>query len=417
MGNKGVLSQITKTGWEKTTLGKVLIESKEKFDPHKSVNEKYIGLEHIEKDTGFITDYGNSSETLSTKNKFNQGDLLYGKLRPYLNKVTVPEFEGVCSTDILVFKKYDYLSNHFIKYRLLSRDFVNYAQLNVSGVQHPRINIKFIDNFPIDLPPLPEQHRIVDKIEELFSELDNGVENLKKAQAQLKTYRQAVLKYAFEGKLTEAWRRQNSPEPAEKLLEQIKAEREKQYQQQLKEWETACAQARKDGAKKPAKPQKPKDLSPLTDTELRELPELPEGWCWDKVGTLSMSMKNGIYKSEEFYAKNGTPCLRMYNIENGKIAWFDIKRMILSQDEIDEYELKSGDLLVNRVNSRELVGKTAIIKSLNEKSVYESKNIRLRIIDKINSAYINFWFLLYANGYFNKNAQQTVGMASINLTS
>ncbi len=60
------------------------------------------------------------------------------------------------------------------------------------------------------LPPLPEQHRIVDKIEELFSELDNGVANLKKGLAQLKVYRQAVLKAAFEGKLTEQWRREQS---------------------------------------------------------------------------------------------------------------------------------------------------------------------------------------------------------------
>ncbi len=69
------------------------------------------------------------------------------------------------------------------------------AMLNIAGV-------KELKQIPIPLPPLPEQHRIVEKIEELFSELDNGIENLKKAKAQIKTYRQAVLKFAFEGRLT-----------------------------------------------------------------------------------------------------------------------------------------------------------------------------------------------------------------------
>ena len=133
--------------------------------------------------------------------------------------------------------------------------------------------------------PLPEQKEIVSKIEELFSELDNGVESLKKAREQLKTYRQAVLKHAFEGKLTQEWREQqietgNLPEPAEKLLERIKKEREAHYQKQVEEWKKACEQAKKDGSKKPVRPKKPKDLPPLTEKELAEIPELPEGWEW-----------------------------------------------------------------------------------------------------------------------------------------
>ena len=70
------------------------------------------------------------------------------------------------------------------------------------GSSIPQINNKHIEPLLFPLPPLPEQHRIVAKIEELFSELDKGIESLKTAQQQLKVYRQAVLKYAFEGKLT-----------------------------------------------------------------------------------------------------------------------------------------------------------------------------------------------------------------------
>ncbi|MFM7787783.1 MAG: restriction endonuclease subunit S, partial [Microcystis panniformis] len=103
------------------------------------------------------------------------------------------------------------------------------------------ISAKAFASLSIPLPPLPEQHRIVEKIEELFSELDDGVASLKKALEQLKTYRQAVLKWAFEGKLTEKWRNthQDSLEDADTLLEQIKAERKRHYQQQLEDWKQA----------------------------------------------------------------------------------------------------------------------------------------------------------------------------------
>jgi len=121
----------------------------------------------------------------------------------------------------------------------------------------------------------------------LFSDVDQGVESLKTAQKQLKVYRQAVLKWAFEGKLTEAWRtqQQTALKTGEALLAEIKAERENRYQQQLAEWETAVKEWEAGTVeKKPAKPQKLKELPPLTKAELSGLSELPDGWCWIKLG-------------------------------------------------------------------------------------------------------------------------------------
>jgi type I restriction enzyme, S subunit len=121
---------------------------------------------------------------------------------------------------------------------------------------------QFLAKSPIPIPPLPEQRRIVEKIDELFSQLDAGVEELKRAQAQLKRYRQVVLKAAFEGKLTEEWRkkRATSHEPietAKELLERIKAERRKALGKKYKE--------------------------PLP-LNAAELPRLPEGWAWVTLG-------------------------------------------------------------------------------------------------------------------------------------
>lgn len=126
-------------------------------------------------------------------------------------------------------------------------------------------------------------------------------------------------------------------------------------------------------------------------------------------------MKNGIYKPASAYADDGIACLRMYNIDQGKIVWRDVKRMLLTQQDLDEYGLHSGDLLVNRVNSRELVGKSAVIPEWQEPVVFESKNIRVRVDNKrALPKFLNYQLLLNGSRYFATNAQQVVGMASIN---
>lgn len=263
----------------------------------------------------------------------------------------------------------------------------------VTGTTRYKLNQSPMRKIPIPLPPLPEQRAIVSKIEQLFSDLDNGINAFKKAQAQLKLYRQSVLKAACGGKLvpTEAELARaegREYEPADVLLARILKERRE----------------KSNGAKykEPA----------AQDTN--GLSELPEGWVWANVGQMSDSMKNGIYKPSEFYAEDGFACLRMYNIDPGKIIWKDIKRMILTQEEVDEFLLLPGDILVNRVNSRELVGKAAVIPLGIERCVFESKNIRVRVIDEIvNSHYLCYRFSLAGTKYFNRNAQQVVGMASI----
>jgi type I restriction enzyme S subunit len=105
----------------------------------------------------------------------------------------------------------------------------------------------------------------------------------------------------------------------------------------------------------------------------------------------------------------------MYNIENGSIVWKNIKRMTLTNSEVQEYQLEPGDVLINRVNSRELVGKAAPIPEGLETCVYESKNIRLRLLsDCADSRYVGYWLGIFGQRYFSRNAQQVVGMASIN---
>ena len=374
--------------WEKTALGEILIESKEKSAPGSNPEKKYVGLEHIKKDHGVLQGYGSSTGIRSSKNVFSKGDLLYGKLRPYLNKVAIPDFDGVCSTDILVFKKQSHLSHGFIKYRLLCRDFVNYAQLNISGVHHPRIHKKFIDKFSVFLPPLPEQFEIVRKIEELFSELGNGIESLKKAREQLKTYRQAVLKHAFEGKLTQEWRARQAaagspPESAEKLLERIREEREEHYKKQVEDWKKACEQAKAEGRKKPVKPKKPKNLPPVTKEELSELPELPEGWQWVRLGNVIKEIFDGPYGTNlktKDYVEDGVRVIRLENI--GVLDFIEAKRSYISEEKynlLKQHKVSYGDIIFSSFISDQI--RVAILPNYIKRAINKADCFCIRVSD------------------------------------
>lgn len=173
----------------------------------------------------------------------------------------------------------------------------------VTGTAQPQVTINNAVELDLSLPPLNEQYRIVAKIEELFSELDKGIENLKTAQAQLKVYRQALLKHAFEGKLTAQWRAENRDklESADALLKRIQQERTQRYLQQLAEWEASGKQG--------SKPKAPNPLPPLTAEELTELPELPEGWGWVKLGQAF-----NVYVGS-------TPSRKRADFWNGDISW------------------------------------------------------------------------------------------------
>ncbi len=188
-------------GWIKTKLENVINLSNEKFNPASNENKTFIGLEHIEKNTMRIIEKGESKNLTSTKTKFRSGDILYGKLRPYLNKICIPDFNGVCSTDILVFSKNPYRSSKYIALLLSQSKFVRFANRNSTGVQHPRIKFDIMSQFQIPLPPLNEQKRIVQKIESILSQIDAGKKRLDEVRKLLKQNKQSVLKSAFEGNL------------------------------------------------------------------------------------------------------------------------------------------------------------------------------------------------------------------------
>ena len=277
----------------------------------------------------------------------------------------------------------------------------------------------------IDIPiaPANEQRCIVAKIEELCSELDKGVESLKTARAQLKVYRQAVLKHAFEGKLTAQWREENKDkfEKPEHLLTRIKHEREARYERQLQEWKAAVKAWDGSGkrGKRPAKPKTANDSPPIRQEDRERLLDLPDGWAWVKLGQLfSNSPQNGVYKPVSEYG-NGTQIIRIDDFYGGQlIRRTGFKKLRLSKEEIEKYEVQKSDLIINRVNSIEYLGKCALVEGLTETTVFESNIMKCRLVaDVISKGYVATYLASHeGRRRLCENAKHAVNQASINQT-
>lgn len=268
---------------------------------------------------------------------------------------------------------------------------------------HKRYWISVYAKKSLYLPPLNEQHRIVAKIEELFSELDKGVESLKAAREQLKVYRQAVLKAAFEGRLTEAWRREHEGEleSAGELLARIKAEREARYQQQLAEWQQAVADweaagGKASGNKKPAKPRKPKELPPLTAEELAELPQLPEGWVIVRFGKVARIRNGFAFKSKDFLKSKSVdtdvPLIRQTQLGGKNV---DLSQAVYLPNaflqEYREYIVEKGGVLIGLSGA---IGKVSIYKEERPALQNQRTGLVLPIVPNLISNNF-FLFFLY----------------------
>ena len=214
-------NNIDLSSWKKCELKEVFKVVKDKYNPqteNQIVN--YIGLENIETSKGIISK-SNSSEVKSIKTKFKKDDVLYGKLRPYLNKHDVVNFDGICSTDILVFRFNDINTAKYINYYFNLPMFIQYAVENSSGINLPRVSEKTISKYKISLPTLEEQQEIVNILDKLLAKY-NKIKNLEQQLEKIELLKKAILAKAFRGELGT-----NNPdeESAENLLKEILAEK------------------------------------------------------------------------------------------------------------------------------------------------------------------------------------------------
>lgn len=323
-------------------------------------------------------------------NPLKAGNIVFAKIGEAikLNRRAILSQESLVDNNVMGIFPILQIANNLFAYYFLQT--IKLGDLS-RATTVPSIRKSDVEQIHFPLPPLPEQHRIVAKIEELFTKLDAGIEALKKIKAQLKRYRQAVLKYAFEGKLTEEWRKNvgaygNPPiEPASALLERIKEQRKKEAKGKYKEMH-------------------------LVDTS--ELPELPEGWVWSRIGDISGTIHYGYTASAEA-DQVGPKILRITDIQDNSVDWESVPYCRIGDSEKGKYLLKEGDLVFARTGAT--VGKSFLIRGKIPETVFASYLIRIILEKNIDRAYVYDFF--QSNYYWSQIHKGKLGIGQPNVNA
>ena len=416
-------------GWAACSVGQVTLPVS-KIDPKKSPDREidYIDISSIDNARQIIGDvkrYRLKEAPSRARQIVRSGDVLFATVRPYLRNIaSVPKHHDrqIASTGFSVLRPATGISPAFLYYKAISRDFVNALSGIQYGVSYPAVKDKQVRDQPLWLPPLAEQRRIVAKIEKLFSELDKGLDSLKTARAQLKVYRQAVLKDAFEGKLTAQWReeKKDTLETLEQLFARIKYEREARYQRQLDQWKAALTEWEDLGKLgiKPRRPKKPQKLAEMPNHVSAKLPRLPEGWFWVRLGEIS-DVTGGLTKNQKRNSlARQMKYLRVANVYADKILTDDIRKIGVTDAEAKAVALEVGDLLIVEGNgSIKQIGRVALWDGELTHCGHQNHLIRTRLLNGFLPRFV-LQFLLSPLGrnLIVKQASSTSGLHTLSIS-
>ena len=310
-----------KEGWQTTTLGKACVLDKRQ-GLHK--NLPYVGLEHIESQTGRFLGSTEPLEVRSSTFKFTPKHVLYGRLRPYLNKVMLPNFSGHCSTEIFPIRPLE-VSREFLHYWFLTDTTVEQISATSTGTRMPRANMNTVLNFSFSFPSPPEQQRIVAILDVAFEGIAtaraNAERNLKNARAIFA----AELDAAVQGKLT---RDRDDGRLVASLIDSLAEARQAAVKQ-------GKAKAEKAGK---------------WDESHAEPFQIPISWRWVSLETLTVGISDGVHKKPS-YIPSGIPFVTVKNLTAGTGISFDDLNYISRADH-EEYIKRThperGDILISK---------------------------------------------------------------------
>lgn len=349
----------------------------------------------------------------STKQIVQAGDVLLCKINPRINRVWIvrPQSDRrqIASTEWIVVRGGD-IAPDFIKWAMTEPSFRKELLKDVTGVGGSLMRARPISvaRIGVGIAPLNEQRRIVAKIEALMARSARAKEALDAIPALLDRYRQSVLAAAFQGDLTADWRTHHpNTEPASALLTRICEERRR-------EWERTETEKKVRGksALSPSRPARYPEPFEVSDT----LPiMLPETWAWATVDLLTTRAQYGSSAKASRDAV-GVPVLRMGNIVDGELNFTDLRYLSHDHAEFPALLLQSGDLLFNRTNSAELVGKTAVYDGRVSPCSFASYLIRLKPIGVLPEFLSGFINSQYGRTWIARVVSQQVGQANVNGT-
>ena len=363
--------------WKWVRLGAICPYGDNKSIPSNSISESswILDLEDIEKDTGLIKHYATKTERNSVSNKyaFTTGQLLYSKLRPYLNKVVIATKDGYCTTEILPLIFYGNISAQYMQIFMMSPTFLAYVNMISYGVKMPRLGTSDGKNALIAIPPINEQLRIqkqFDIIIPLLRKIERHSNNL---HSNVLATKSKILDLAIRGKLVP---QDPNDKPASVLLERIRAEKEELIKQ---------GKIKRD--KKESVIFKGDDNSYYQD--------LPSNWIKIRLSSISEIVTKGTTPrgGKVAYSQSGIGFLRAENI-----AGYD-KLDLSNLNYVDEEShnnslkrsiLKENDILITIAGT---LGRTAIVP---QQALPLNTNQAVAIVRLVNNRLINVKYLVYA---------------------
>lgn len=330
-----------------------------------------LDLEDIEKDTGRIVNrcLASARTIVGDKVRFQKGQVLYSKLRPYLKKVLVAPDDGICSSEIVPFSMYGQIDAQYIVY-VLTSPHVDYIINSVTyGVKMPRVGTETMINLLIPLPPLAEQKRIVAQIEELLPYIDR----YEQAWSRLEDFnrrfpvdmQKSILQTAIQGKLVE-----QRPEEGtgEELYQQIQQEKQRLI---------------KAGVIKREKP-----LPEITEDEIPF--DIPEGWKWVRLEEILHTIGTGksIKCDESVPDDKKAGIVKVSSVTWGEFAQEESKTCLSESNWVDAYAIHPGDFLISRANTKKLVGACVIVRNITKRLMLSDKILRITFSELISKEYV-----------------------------
>lgn len=354
-------------GWEWVRLGEITnygtTTKVEKLQPDTWV----LDMEDIEKSSGRLLQRLRFAQrpALSDKNCFLAGDVLYGKLRPYLNKVLVADEDGVCTTEIIPFRCYGNYVPQYFRLVLSSPFFLEYVNARSYGMKMPRLGTEDARKSVIPIPPLAEQSRIVTRVEELMRLCDaleakgklEATQHAQLVSTLLGTLTAPNVKVSTPDALADHWQRvaqhfdllldrPQAIDALEQTLLQLAVRGLLVPQDPTDEPASALLQkirAEKDRLITEGKIKRDKPLPPIADEEKPFV--LPVGWEWVRLMDIADSRLGKMLDKAKNTGKR-YPYLRNTNVQWHHIDLDDIKEISLEANELAEFRLLPGDLLI-----------------------------------------------------------------------
>ena len=365
----------------------------ENAEPNEIEDDAWIlDLEDIEKDSGRIIQFKKKKEidSKSTKHIFKEGNVLYSKLRPYLNKCVIAPKDGYCTSEIIPLDFGKFISNKYAQKFLMSPYFVDYTDSLSYGVKMPRLGTTDGKKALVPLPPLAVQNAIVEKLEEVLPLVDayeNAVLQKEELKATLPdSLKKAILQEAIQGKLTEDWRKTVTiEETGKQLLDRIIEERKKMSH--------GLYFANAKSGKRKSKKETALAGSNPCDIPEDEIPfEIPESWCWCRLGEIcNAQLGKTLDKSKNKGDEVSYLC--SINVNWGQIDLEKVKTLKLEESEKTKYLLKKGDLLICEGGD---VGRAAIW-DLEKEMYYQNALHCVRFYLNLNQKYFYYILVQYKN--------------------